>query len=62
MCLIVCLVVWLCSSYIAVWPRDLRTSNLVPRAFYLRKWEGSEKALASAGWFFFLIGWLKCNN
>ena len=56
MCLVVCLVVWLCSSYIAVWPRDLRTSNLVPRAFYLRKWEGSEKALASAGWFFFLIG------
>ena len=39
-CLVVCLVVWLCSNYITVWPRDLRTSNLVPRAFSLRKKEG----------------------
>ena len=38
------------------------TCNLVPRAFSLRKWEGPEKALASAGRFFFLIGWLQCYN
>ena len=29
--------------------------NLVSRAFPLRKWEGREKALASAGRFFFVL-------
>ena len=36
--------------------------NLLPRAFSLRKWEGREKALVSAGRFCFPIGCLKCDN
>ena len=32
------------------------------RAFSLRKWDGREKALVSAGRFLFLIGWLQCYN
>lgn len=36
--------------------------NLVPRTFSLRKWEGQEETLASAGRFCFRIGCLKCDN
>ena len=45
-----------------LWDRTIEEDNLVPRAFLRRGEDGREKALASAGQFFFLIGWLKCNN
>ena len=38
--------------------QDIHTNS----AFSLRKWDGREKALVSAGQLVFLIGWLQCYN